>query len=248
MSYKKSFLLMIVGFMIVATTELLGIFFIFHHVKSIKGWTSWEIVYLYAIASISFGIAEFLSAGIHQVPLLIQSGEFSQFLTRPLSPLFQILSHKVLLFKLGRSLQGIFALIIALINLKIVWNLLNITLLFISIFSSIIIYISLFLLSATLCFWTIQSTELFNAFTYGGHTMTQFPISIYRNWMKKVFLFIIPIAFSSYFPSIIILNKSEPLGYPRFFAYISPFVALTFTGFSIFLWNIGINHYQSTGT
>ena len=36
-----------------------------------------------------------------------------------------------------------------------------------------------FSIEATVCFWTTEATEVLNAFTYGGATITQYPLNIF---------------------------------------------------------------------
>ena len=73
--------------------------------------------------------------------------------------------------------------------------------------STTAISFGLFLAAGASWFWTVQSSELFNAFTYGGVQMTQFPISVYPRWLRDLFLFAVPLGFTSYVPAVEALGK-----------------------------------------
>ena len=68
------------------------------------------------------------------------------------------------------------------------------------------------LLEATTAFWTTESLEVWNAFTYGGVTMSQYPLEIYRPWFRRFFIFVIPLGCINYLPGVAILGRPDPLG------------------------------------
>jgi ABC-2 type transport system permease protein len=92
--------------------------------------------------------------------------------------------------------------------------------------------------------WTVQSAEAFNAFTYGGVQMTQFPVTIYRPWLQTVFLWIVPVGFTSYYPALWVLGRPEatPLG------WLAPAVGVGFLGLALCFWTLAIRRYTSTGS
>jgi viologen exporter family transport system permease protein len=76
------------------------------------------------------------------------------------------------------------------------------------------VFVGLMVLEATSAFWTTESLEVWNAFTYGGVTMSQYPLEIYRPWFRRVFLFAIPLGCVNYLPAVAILGRPDPLGTP----------------------------------
>ncbi len=48
------------------------------------------------------------------------------------------------------------------------------------------IFAGLFVLQATMCFWTIESLEMMNILTYGGVEAAQYPLAIYSPVAAKV--------------------------------------------------------------
>jgi ABC-2 type transport system permease protein len=103
-------------------------------------------------------------------------------------------------------------------------------------------------MGATLCFWTIQTSEVINIFTHGGTEMVSYPMDIYQGWFRNLFIFVVPLAFVTYFPSLYFLDKPEALGLPGFTRFLSLPVALAFLAVSRGVWSFGVRHYQSTGS
>lgn len=248
MSYRSSYIYEMLGMAILTIVHILGIYFLFNSFSSVGGWTFWEVVYLYGLTTVSMGIAQLLSSGLNHLPDFVRTGDFDRYLVRPLSPLVHILPFSFALHRIGRLIQGFLALAFALYMRNIDFGFFELWIILSTLFSVTVIYFALFLIGATCSFWTIQSSELFNSFTYGGMEMSKYPVSIYQPWLRNIFIFIIPIGFASYFPTVALFSKTDPLDAPMFFQYITPFVAIAFLFLALKFWRFGIEHYQSTGS
>lgn len=248
MSYRSSYLYETFGMVMLTTVHILSIYFLFEKFITVAGWHFWEIVYLYGLTTVSMGLAQLLSSGLSYIPTFVRTGEFDRYLTRPLSPLIQILPYAFDIHRVGRVIQGTIAIFVALYMREITFGFYELWLILSTLLSASIVYFSLFLMGATTTFWTIQSSELFNSFTYGGMELSKYPVSIYQPWLRFIFIFIIPVGLVSYFPSVALFGKNEPLGFPQYFQYITPIASLIFLYLSLTFWKFGIKHYQSTGS
>lgn len=247
MAYRRSFLLEMLGRFFLGALELTAIFFLFERVEAIGGWTRWEVVCLYGIATVSLGMAEILTSGLDEMGELVRTGAVDGLLVRPLSPLLQLLGRELRLFHAGRLLQGFLALVIACSQLHLDRGD-AVAFVLLAVFSCTAIYAGLFIASAAACFWTVQSVEMFNAFTYGGVEMTQYPISVYPSWLRNLFLYVVPLGFGCYLPAARLLGKSNALGIPDGLAVIAPLVAVAFLLLCLRFWDLGLRRYQSTGS
>lgn len=248
MAYRRSFLLEAFGQMFAAGVEILGVFFLFSQISDIQGWTLWDIMYFYGVAVICLNVGELLTSGLDDLPQMIRDGEFDRLLVRPVPVFVQIFARNIKLFRLGKIAQGVVALVLALWHLSIDWNALTMLMLGISFVSGIVVFTGLLIATATSSFWTIESNEAFSAFTYGGVQMAQFPASIYPAWVRRLFFYVIPVGFVVYFPSLVVLGREDPLGFPALTAWLAPVVASVFAAMTCLFWKIGVNHYQSTGS
>ena len=145
--------------------------------------------------------------------------------------------------------DGILALALGLARVHITWTLGKVVYFPVVILSGVLLFAAIDLIGGTLCFWTIERTEVMNVFTYGGVFMSSYPIQIYQAWIRRTFTFIVPIAFVAYYPGLYFLGRTDPLGLPRFVSFLTPLVALAFCAVALCLLGVGrARHYQSTGS
>ena len=213
--YKANLAIDIGTYFLITGCEFLGVLVIFGPFPSLLGWKIGEVALLASVMSISFGLAEMIGAGIDNFSQTIRLGEFDRVLLRPMGALIQVIGSDFRLRRLGRLTQGAIGFIVALILLpSLHWTVDKVVLLILGIMSGAVIFLSILLLGATLCFWTVETTELTSILTYGGREMLSYPITIYSQTLQRFFLFIVPLAFGSYVPVCYILEHPLPFGLP----------------------------------
>jgi ABC-2 type transport system permease protein len=111
-----------------------------------------------------------------------------------------------------------------------------------------LIFGAVWIAGATIAFWTVDGGEFTNAFPYGGNFLTQYPISIYGEWLRRFLAFVIPMAFVCYFPALYVLDKEDPLGFPRALQFASPLVAVAAAIVGGLVWTLAVRRYRSTGS
>src|SRR5688572_17431376 len=210
MQYRASFIMQSIGAFLITGMEFVGVWMLFDRFGQLRDWSLAEIALLYGLISITFSIADAMGRGFDQFAVMVKAGDFDRLLLRPRSTVLQLLGQELTLRRIGRLLQGVLILILAIVVLdQINWNLARIALLLISIACGVCLFIGLLILQATSAFWTTESLEVWNAFTYGGVFMSQYPISIYRAWFARFFTFVIPLACINYYPALAILGRDD---------------------------------------
>lgn len=249
MQYKVNVFIDIITYLCVTGLEFVAVLIYFGPFSTLGGWNVGEVSMLYAITSMSFGMAELFGAGIDGFDETIRRGEFDRVLLRPIGALTQVVSSEFRLRRLGRLSEGMLVFILALRLLHgLNWTVAKLVIVLFGITSGALIFIAVLLLGATLCFWTIQTTEITNILTYGGREMLSYPLTIYNQAMQKFFLFVVPLASGTYIPTCYLLGISLPFGLPEEIAFGVPFVALTFALIAWTIWRSGVRRYQSTGS
>lgn len=249
LQYKINVVVDIITYLSVTSLEFMPVLIYFGPFPTLLGWKVGEVALLYAITSISFGLAELFGAGIDTFDETVRRGEFDRVLLRPVSALLLIFSSEFRLRRLGRITEGLLIFILALSLLPgLKWTPPKLVILPIGIVSGALVFIAILLLGATMCFWTVETTELTNILTYGGREMLSYPLTIYHQSLQRFFLFVIPLAFGTYVPTCYLLGRSLPFGLPTEVAFGAPLVALAFALIAGVIWRFGMHHYQSTGS
>ena len=173
----------------------------------------------------------------------VREGSFDRILLRPRAISLQILGSEFQLMRVGRLLQGVLVLVIGIVNTDQIFALEEWLLLVLSLIGGILVFVGLFVLQATMSFWTVQTLEMMNAFTYGGIQMAQYPMDIYRHWFRRLFTVMLPIGAINYFPLAAIFRDGSML-----LAYMTPVFGLLFFVATQLIFSFGKRYYCSTGS
>jgi ABC-2 type transport system permease protein len=245
MQYRTSFWLLSLGQFFIPFTVFAGLYLLFERFGQIKGWQFFEVALCFGVIHMAFAISECFARGFDTFSSLVVNGEFDRILVRPQSTFIQVLGSKFEFTRFGRLLQSGFVLVWALSNLPIEWGLIKgLTLLFM-ITSGVLIFIGIYMLAATMCFWTIQGLEVANIFTDGGREMAQYPLNIYHKWVARFFTYVIPFGTVNYLPLQYILGKNSGNEYVYM---MIPLLGCLFIMPCFLVWQFGVRHYRSTGS
>ena len=248
MQYRASMIAETFGALLITGLDFASILILLQRFQQIGGWTLAEVAFLYGTSAISFSLAELNAGGYDYFDQMVVRGEFDRLLIRPLSLFFQMLTEAWPLRRFGRLTQGVIAFGFALSVLRPTWGAAQWAFLGVMLAGGMLFFLSIFIIGSTACFWSPQTSELTNVFTYGGQFMTSYPMSIYERWMRDFFTFIIPMAFINYYPSLFLLGKPDPFGMPAWLPFLSPIAAVAMFGAALAFWRFGVRHYQSTGS
>ncbi len=247
MQYRVSFLLQAIGQLIFTGVEFFGIWALFQRFGSLRGWTLPEVALTYGMVNVAFGFAEGFGRGFDIFPALVKSGDFDRLLLRPRSTALQIAGQELQIMRVGRLVQGGSILCWAIYSLGFGASPGTLLLIGFAIAGGICLFYGLFIVQATIAFWTVESLEIMNTVTYGGTETGQYPMSIYRPWFRQFFTFVIPLACVTYFPAGVLLGRT--VGTPELWlGCIAPLAGLLFLLISLRIWQFGVRHYRSTGS
>lgn len=243
LQYKMSFILSFLSQFIVFFGYYFTIICLFDKFSNIKGFTLYEVLLTFGIIQFGFSFCETFFRGIDTFDDLITSGTFDRLLLRPQNLLLQAFANEVSFVKASRLIQSIIVLIIAIINIDVNWNIEKIITLIFMLISAVLVFLSIFILSAAYCFLTVKGLEVRNVFTDGGKHMAQYPIGIFKKGFVFFFTFIIPFGFVNYYPLLFILGQETN----KLFI-ISPLITILYLVPSVIIFYKGIKRYSSVGS
>lgn len=243
--YRLSYFLLSIGYFIQTGVEFLAIWALFSRFQSIGGWHLAEIALLYGIVNSAFSLSELTTRGFDSFAHLVKSGDFDLLLLRPRSTALQVAGTEFHLMRLGRLVQGVIVLVWAMEALPATWGALSIALIVGAILGGACLFSALFIFQAAYSFWTVETLELMNILTFGGQEAGRYPLSIYSDWFRRFFTYVIPLASVSYFPVVLALGHQ---GASFWIGVLSPLACLLFLAASLIFWNVGVRYYRSTGS
>jgi ABC-2 type transport system permease protein len=247
LQYRLSFALTVLGNMLLSALDFAAILVLFGRVDALGEWTVAEVALLYGISAVSFSLTDLAIGQLDQLPRMIREGEFDQVLIRPLGSLSQVVTADVALRHLGRLTQGLVVLVVALTQVHVEWTPGRAAWLVVAVGAGSAIFAGIWIAFATISFWLIDSFEVTNSFTYGGSFTASYPINIFGSWLRRLVIFVIPIAFVSYYPALYMLDKDDPLELPAALQFASPLVAAVALLAGGLLWRFAVRRYRSVG-
>lgn len=242
MEYKTSFFLSCIGQFLVSFNVFLGMYFMFQRFHNVNEFTYNEVLLCFGITLMEFSLAESVARGFDNFDFMIRQGDFDRILVRPRSEILQILGSRIEFSRIGRIFQAVvmFSYGFAVSHIKWNWGKL-LTVLFMLI-GGIIVFCGIFLLYASLCFFTIEGLEFINVFTDGAREYGKYPVCIYGKRVLLFCTFVIPYALIQYYPLLYLLGRGKP------YYCLLPAIACLFIFPCLFFWRLGIKHYTSCGS
>ena len=243
LEYRVNFILSFLSQILVFFTYYFIIIALFAKFDNIKGFTMYEVLLCFSIIQFGFSFNEVFARGIDQFDKLIIRGDFDRLLLRPQNIILQVLCSDSDFVKSSKLIQAIIVMIIALLKLKIEWNIFKVITLLLMLISACIIFFGIFLVAASYCFYTVQGLEVRNVFTDGGKHMAQYPIGVFSKGFVLFFTFIIPYAFVNYYPLLYFIGKKDSLIYG-----FSPLLVILYLIPCIIAFYLGLKRYSSVGS
>ncbi|MBU5354450.1 ABC-2 family transporter protein [Paenibacillus barcinonensis] len=245
MQYKFNFVLGAILAALIQISEFLMVALVLHKFGAIKGWSLYEIGYLFAIMTLSKTLYRTFGNEVHHLEKYLVGGELDQLLTRPMPVLLALLPQNFRLM-VGEVLQGGFILCWSLAGMmnsgQIGWTVIPLSL-FVIVTGAIILF-SIGLATATLGFWTTRIEELQVITEDAARTAAQYPLTLYPKWMSSLLLTVIPVGFVNYVPALYLLRGEGGVWVLALIAAI----ALLCLAASLRFWAFGMTKYQSTGS
>ena len=247
LQYRLSFWLNLVGNVLITFLDFAAILVLFNRIDALGEWSVAEVALLYGLSAIAFALTDLVIGHLDLLPTMVRSGDFDLVLIRPLGSLFQVVASDFSMRRIGKALQGAAVLAYALVALDVDWTIGRVALLPLAIAAGVVIFAGIWVTFATITFWLVDSTEVANAFTYGGNFLSSYPVNIFSGWLWRLVVFVVPLAFVAYFPALYILGKEDALGLPRALQFASPLVAVACALAGATVWRFAVRRYRSAG-
>ena len=129
------------------------------------------------------------------------------------------------------------------ISINIEWSFLKVLLIITVIPFATLIYTGIKTATVAIAFWTKRSGNITYMF-YMVNDFAKYPITIYNNIVRNIITYIIPFAFTAFYPAYYILSGENPL----FNIGMTVLIAIVMMVVGVIVWNRGIRSYESAGS
>ncbi|EFC99247.1 hypothetical protein CLOSTHATH_02544, partial [Hungatella hathewayi DSM 13479] len=168
MQHKASFFFTVLGQFLVSFNVFLGVTFMMERFHEVQGFTYPEVLLCFSITLMAYTLAETFFRSFDTFNQMIGNGEFDRILLRPGSCIFLVLCSKIELTRIGRLLQAAVMLVYGVTKSGIIWTPMRAFTLFLMILGGTLVFASIYIIFASICFFTLEGLEFMNVFTDGA--------------------------------------------------------------------------------
>jgi ABC-2 type transport system permease protein len=245
MQYKFNFLFSTLMSSFIQISEFLMVALVMMRFGDMKGWTLYEVSYLYGVMMISKAIYRTLASDVHHLEKYLVSGDLDAILIRPVPVLLALMTQnsRIQIAEIG---QGLILLVISMKSLiasgQIGWIAVPLTG-FIILTGAVILF-AIGLATAAAGFWLTRIESLQNMTEDASQTAARYPLGIYPKWLQAALLVVIPVGFVNYMPALYVLRHQGGIG----LLLGTLAVSLAALWLAMRFWKLGLSRYQSTGS
>lgn len=247
MEYKASFIIFLFTIFAFYIAQILTISAVIFRFKTIGGWSMGEMAFLYSLLVLSQGIVSCGFGGLLDFGTLVRDGNFDRTMIRPLSPLLQVIMNGFDLTGFVHIFLGVVAVIMANSLIQIEWDFIRSFMLIIVVLGGSFILAAIRIFIAAIAFWAVNNTSLVHLFVFSSREFLLYPMNIYSNGVKFLLTFLVPLGFINFYPAHFFLQKDTSTLFHPYFIFGTLPVGVLMIIFSLILWKIGQNAYESAG-
>lgn len=211
------------------------------NIKGIAGYTIDQVIVFYLTYQFMDTIAQIFYRGVYSFSQSVRTGELDFYLSKPINPLFRILTGKPdildVIFFVPTTLVSIWILS----QLQVTLTLASIAMYFVLLINSFLIVTAFHIF--VICLGVV-TTEVDNAIMlYRDFTnLSRFPVVIYGEPYRTMLLFLIPVGVMNTVPAQVLLNVQ-----PSVSILVSLLIGVGFFFLSLRLWAWSVKNYTSAG-
>jgi len=245
--YRYAFVMNILGWAMTYAGTAITMWVLLYSFGVLEGWTFWELIFLFALAVLSWGVCMVFFFHFRSLDQYIVNGTFDRFLVRPIHPFFHFMAMKFDVGAFGQFLFSVVAVGLAYSNLHLHWQAWQWLVFLGAVVGGTLIQGGLLVAISAMAFWTTRSERFYWVVMWPAKSLMNYPLSIYPRVVQVLVTFILPFAFVNYLPALILLNKTSQ-GYLPYLGFLSTLVGMVFFWLCLRFWMLGLNRYKSTGS
>lgn len=243
MHFRLDFFVSLIGVILTNVAGAVSIWIMFHQVNTIKGYNYNEILFLYGFSILALAPSAIFFDNVWNISRTVHSGDFIKYCFRPLNIMFYYMSETFNFIALTDVIFGLTVIIYAVIQLQMKITLIKIVIFIFALVSASLIMCGIFVLASSTAFW-IYNCHSILIFVNKFKDYTRYPITIFGSALRFILSFIIPIAYVSYYPSLLLIRSNSI----NVLSLLTPVFGVVFFTISCRVWIHGAYQYNGTGS
>ena len=243
MQYKISFIFTLITQLLTILVEVFVLKSMFEKFNLLESYNIYELYFNFSVVWLGYSLAQMVGRGFDKFTNLIIDGSFDLLLIRPRNLYIQIIGSDFYYEKITRVLSSLVLFIIGSINIIPNFTFLKLLVLLLIIIGSFFMIMSVFIIGATFCFYTIQGIEFINIFTDGTKQIGQYPMGIFYKSVRTIFTIAIPLTLVNYYPIEYLTGRSNNI-----ILGLLPILAILYLMPAIMIFKFGLKKYKSSGS
>jgi ABC-2 type transport system permease protein len=211
LQYRANFFASILGTLFWIGTALLTLAVFFRHTQSLGGWDFWEVVVLLGVFNALTGFIEaVLRPGIGNLGGQVKKGGLDLVLVKPVNPLAFLSFRRLDVWRVTDVVFGLGLAGYALYRLGRVPSLLEVLAFMVTFVAAGVVVYAIWVLLMSMAFWFVSVENisvLFDAVYEGA----RYPVSAYPGALRFVFVYLLPIAWTTTIPASTLTGRVGPL-------------------------------------
>jgi ABC-2 type transport system permease protein len=246
--YRSAYWLGLVAQWLNYGVTFITLFIVVENFNALAGWKSEEVLFLYAMNLLSYALAALFFFGpCTGLSGKVRTGEFDIALTKPVSPLVHEMLNGFNPAYASHITLSVAVMVLAVRRLHLVCNPPVVLTLLGMLFGAALVQAAFLVFTSAWAFFFVKGNP-FMSILWSFKSFIKYPITIYPAAVQVLLTFVLPVAFMNFYPSTVLLNKTEGMLFPPPLGYLTPLVGITVFVLSVIFWNFALSRYQSTGT
>jgi ABC-2 type transport system permease protein len=242
--YRGDFWIGILGAMLQQGAGLVFVSALFSQIPEVAGWTVWNIAILYGLTMLPKGLTELFCDGPWTLRGKVNTGEFDRVLVRPISPALQSATAIVSIHGFGQIILGIVVLWMGISRSDMALYLWTFPYLLLIVISAAVMIGALNFVINMIGFWEPSAQSALPTMLALLIDFAKFPLDIYTMVIRGLVTIVMPYAFISYFPALLLLDRDTNW---KWLGLATPLVTVVVVMVTSWLWSKALNRYQGVG-
>ncbi|MEM4263532.1 MAG: ABC-2 family transporter protein [Candidatus Woesearchaeota archaeon] len=210
--------------------------------EGIPGWGFYEFLLFQGTLTLVFGLGHaFVMMMPYEIMQAVRMGEFDKYLVKPFNTLLYSLATSFDMEGLAEVAVGIIIVAFSMFKLGISIFSFNFLAFIVLIIAGFLVQAAAMTLVSALSFIVVNSDALVQLY-FKISDFVRYPLNVYNFGIRFFLTFLFPLAISSFYPSIVLLQGATPKVMLTALLPITAFVIA-----SLILWNKAMKNYTSAG-